>query len=144
MTIKPIKTEGDYDRALQEIESLFGTPIGSEESDRLEVLVTLVQVYEAKNYPIGLPDPIAAIEYEMEKRGLSRKDLEDVIGSSGRVSEVLNRQRPLTVAMIKRLYRAYQISPEILIADYPMNRSGRSKKSANTVHAEGKKAAVFG
>ena len=144
MNIKPIKTEDDYDLALQEIESLFGTPIGSEKSDRLEVLVTLVQAYEAKNHPIGPPDPIAAIEYEMEKRGLSRKDLEDVIGSSGRVSEVLNRQRPLTVSMIKRLHRAYQISPEILIADYPLNNSGQSKKSAKTLRTGEKKAAAFG
>ena len=139
MNIKPIKTENDYDLALQEIESLFGTPSGSEDSDRLEVLVTLVQAYEAENHPIGPPDPIAAIEYEMEKRGLSRKDLEAVIGSSGRVSEVLNRQRPLTVSMIKRLYHAYQIRPEILIADYPVNRSVQSR-SAKAVHTRQKKA----
>lgn len=149
MTIKPIKTENDYDLALQETERLFGAPVGSEDSDRLEVLVTLVQAYEARNHPIGLPDPIAAIEYEMEKRGLSRKDLEAVIGSSGRVSEVLNRQRPLTVAMIKRLYHAYQISPEILIADYPINNAGPSRKGAKPVRTGEKKtgerkAASFG
>ena len=147
MSIKPIKTEQDYALALQEIESLFGIPIGSEDSDRLEVLVTLVQAYEAKHHPIGPPDPIAAIEYEMEKRGLSRKDLEEVIGSSGRVSEVLNRQRPLTASMIKRLYRAYRISPEILLADYPVNNPGRLKKSAKkpakAPQAE-EKAASFG
>ena len=90
--------------------------------------MTLIEAYEAKHHPIGPPDPIAAIEYEMEKCGLSRQDLEAVIGPSGRVSEVLNRQRPLTVSMIRRLYSAYHISPDILIASYPIDKAARTRK----------------
>ena len=126
MEIRPIKTEDDYDASLAEIENLFDADPGSECADRLEVLVTLVQAYEAKNHPIGPPDPIDAIEYEMEKRGLTRLDLERVIGKSGRVSEILNRQRPLTMSMFRRLRPEFGISAEILLADYPlMTKKGR-------------------
>ena len=91
------------------------------------MLVTLVEAYEAKHHPMSPPDPIAAIEYEMEKRGLTQQDLEAVIGPSGRVSEVLNRQRPLTVTMIRRLHSAYHISPDVLIRSYPLDRTPRAK-----------------
>src|SRR5580692_2976981 len=100
MTIKPIKTQDDYEAALAEVERLFDIDKTADDFDRLDLLATLVEAYEAKHYPIGPPDPVAAIEYEMEKRGLSRRDLEPIIGPSGRVSEILNRQRPLTMTMI--------------------------------------------
>ena len=127
MIIKPIKNKLDYEEAVAEIERLFDIEKSADEYDRLDVLATLVEAYESKHYPIGPPDPIAAIEYEMEKRGLSRRDLEPLIGPSGRVSEVLNRQRPLTVSMIRKLHTHWGIPGDILLSEYPITReTGRS------------------
>src|SRR5512141_190102 len=103
MDMKPIKTEKEYEAALKEIEHLFDATLGTPDSDRLDVLVTLVEVYEDEHYPIPLPDPIEAILYYMESRGLTRADLEPYIGGRARVSEILNRKRPLTLSMIQRL-----------------------------------------
>ena len=130
MDIRPIKTEDDYEAVLLEIECLFDALPGSERADRLDVLTTLVQAYDAKNHPIGLPDPIAAIEYELEKRGLTRQDLENVIGKSGRVSEILNRQRRLTITMVRRLGSEFGLSADVLIADYPLVETAKAKRSA--------------
>lgn len=127
--IKPIKSEDDYRVALLEIERLSDAQEGTEEFDRLDVLVTLVETYESKHHAIGPPSPLAAIEYEMEKRGLTRRELEPILGPSGRVSEVLNRQRPLTLGMIRRLQRQFGLSADVLIAEYPLD-SSRSKKRA--------------
>lgn len=113
--IKPIRNEADYESALQEIGRYLDAAEGSSERDRLEVLSVLVDDYEAKHHPIGPPDPIAAIEFVLEQRGLSRKDLEDVIGSSGRISEVMNRQRPLTLIMIRKLVAKFDLPAEVLI-----------------------------
>jgi HTH-type transcriptional regulator / antitoxin HigA len=118
MKIKPIRTETDYEAALKEIERLFDAKPGTAEADRLEVLTTLTEVYEEKRYAIPLPDPIEAILYHMESRGLSRRDLEPFIGSRARVSEVLNRKRPLTMEMIRNLHRGLGISAEVLIQPY--------------------------
>ena len=115
MNIKPIKTEEDYEAALEEIERLFDVEPGTEEGDRLEVLVTLVQAYEDQHYDLPAPDPIEAILYYMESRGLTRRDLEPYLGSSGRVSEVLNYKRPLTIKMIRRLHDGLGIPAEVLI-----------------------------
>ena len=101
--IKPIRNEADYELALQDIDRCLDAATGSPERDRLEVLTVLVDDYEAKHHSISPPDPIAAIEFVLEQRGLSRKDLEGVIGSSGRISEVMNKQRPLSLAMIRKL-----------------------------------------
>ena len=131
MTIKPIKSAEDYQAALSEIERLFDLVKTAEEYDRLELLATLVEAYEAKHYPIGPPDPIAAIEYAMEKRGISRRDLEPIIGSSGRVSEVLNRQRPLTMTMIRNLHSALGISGDVLLAKYTL--VDRKARRTNTI-----------
>jgi len=103
MKMKPIRTEADYEAALKEIEQFFDAKAGTAEADRLEVLTTLTEVYEEKHYAIPLPDPIEAILYHMESRGLSRRDLEPFIGSRARVSEVLCRKRPLTMVMICNL-----------------------------------------
>lgn len=127
MNIRPIKTHEDYKTALTRIDALADAQIGTDDFDALDILVTLVEAYEAKHYPIGPPDPIAAIEYEMEKRGLTRQDLETVIGPSGRVSEILNRQRPLTVSMIRRLHSEYHIRTEVLIASYPLKANAPNK-----------------
>jgi HTH-type transcriptional regulator/antitoxin HigA len=118
MRIKPIKTEADYEAALEEVERLFGAKPNTPEADRLEVLTTLIEAYEERHYPIPLPDPIEAILYHMESRGLERRDLEPFIGSRARVSEVLNRRRPLTMEMIRSLNKDLGIPAEVLIQPY--------------------------
>lgn len=122
MEIKPIHDETGYRAALAEIESLWDAPDGSPEAERLEVLALLVEAYENKHYPIALPDPIAFIEYIMENRGLTRKDLEPYIGQRGRVSDILNRVRPLTLEMIRRLSAGLNMPAEVLIQDYPLRQ----------------------
>ena len=113
--IKPIRNEADYELALQEIDRCLDAASGSPERDRLEVLTVLVDDYEAKHHPISPPEPIAAIEFVLEQRGLSRKDLEGVIGSSGRISEVMNHQRSLTLAMIRKLVETFDLPADVLI-----------------------------
>ncbi len=115
MEIAPIKTERDHKRALREIESLMTAKRNTPEGDRLDVLVTLVEAWEARHYPLDLPDPVAAIRYHMEQRGLTPKDLVPYIGSRSRVYEVLNRKRPLSLRMIWRLHRGLGIPAESLI-----------------------------
>jgi len=115
MEIRPIKTESDYEAALEAIGQLWGTPEGTEEGDRLDVLLVLVESYESKHYPIDPPDPLEAIRFRMDQMKLTRKDLEPLIGSRGRVSEVLNRRRSLSLPMIRRLHSQLQIPLESLI-----------------------------
>jgi HTH-type transcriptional regulator/antitoxin HigA len=118
MDIQPIKTEEDYQATLAEIERLFDVSPGTPEGDRLVVLMTLVEAYEDEYYSIPNPDPVEALNYYMDSRGLSRKDLEPYIGSRARVSEVLNRKRPLTLGMIRKLNSELGISAEVLITPY--------------------------
>jgi len=118
MEIKPIKNEADYQFALREIELLFDAAPDTPEGDRLEVLTTLVEAYEERHYNIPKPDPIEAILYHMESRGLTRRDLEPHIGSRARVSEVLNRKRPLSMEMIRNLHKGLGIPAETLIQPY--------------------------
>ena len=118
MEIKPIKTETDYQVALEEIDRLFDAAPNTPEGDRLEVLTTLVEAYEDKHYDIPLPDPIEAIVYHMESRGLTRRDLEPYIGSRARVSEILTRKRFLTMRMIRKLHTGLGIPADILIQPY--------------------------
>jgi HTH-type transcriptional regulator / antitoxin HigA len=115
MEIKPIRTESDYEAALAAVGQLWGAEPGTPDGDRFEVLFTLVEAYEEKQYPILPPDPIEAIKYYMDSRGIDRRDLEQYIGSSGRVSEVMNRKRPLTLAMIRKLNSGLGIPAEVLI-----------------------------
>ena len=115
MNIEPIKTDGDYWRTLVEIESLMTAERDTPEGDRLDVLVTLVEAWEAQHYPVDLPDPIAAIRYHMEQNGLAPKDLAPYIGGRNRVYEVLNRKRSLSLKMIWRLHRELGIPAESLI-----------------------------
>lgn len=129
MEIKPIKSELDYEAALKEIERLFESEPGTPEGDRLEVLVTLVEAYEETHYPILAPDPIEAITYFMESRGLERNDLEPYIGSRARVSEILNRKRPLTLAMIQRLNAGLGIPAEALIQSYRLETPRKQTRS---------------
>ena len=118
MEIKPIKTEADYEAAMKEIEQLWGASYGSPEGDKLDVLVTLVEAYEEKHYPIPPPDPIEAILHYMENQGLSEQDLEPYLGSHLYVSEVLNRQRGLSLDMIRKLHMELGIPADILVQPY--------------------------
>jgi HTH-type transcriptional regulator/antitoxin HigA len=120
MDIRPIHTEAEYEAALAEIERLFDAAPHTPEGDRLEVLATLVEAYEEQHYSIPDPDPIEAITYHMESRGLCRRDLEPYLGSRARVAEVLNRKRPLSLEMIRRLHTGLGIAAEILIQPYPL------------------------
>lgn len=115
MDIKPIRTEDDYRATLKEIESLMMAESDSPEGEKLDVLVTLVESYEAKHFPLDLPDPIEAIKFEMERRGLTAKDLEPMIGRRNRVYEILNHKRPLTLKMIWKLHEGLGIPAESLI-----------------------------
>lgn len=115
MDIRPLKTEADYQAALKEIETLMHAAADTPEGDRLDVLVTLVESYEVKHYPLDLPDPVEAIKFTMEQKGLTVKDLEPMIGRSNRVYEILNHTRPLTLKMIWRLHQGLGIPAESLI-----------------------------
>ena len=123
MELKPIRTKAEYKAALREIEVLFDAPDKTPEADRLEVLAMLVEKYEAQHYPIPAPDPIDFLNYAIEVRGLTRKDLEQYIGSRGRVAEVLNRARPLTLPMIRRLSEGLKLPADVLIADYELRQA---------------------
>jgi HTH-type transcriptional regulator/antitoxin HigA len=119
-SIRPIRTKADYRATLKEVERLWEAEPGTPAGDRVDVLVTLIEAYEAKHYPIPAPDPIAAITFMMEQKGLSRRDLEPAIGSRGRVSEVLTRKRPLTLPMVRELSALLEIPAEILVQAYEM------------------------
>jgi len=123
MELKPIRTKSEYKAALRVIETLMDAALGSPKADKLEVLAMLVEQYEAKHYPIPAPDPIEFLNYAMEARGLTRKDLESYIGSRGRVAEVLNRVRPLTLAMIRSLSDGLNLPADVLILDYELREA---------------------
>ena len=118
MEIRPIRNDADYRAALEEIERVWEAEPGTSEGDHVEVLSTLVEVYEASHHPVPPPDPIAAIEFMLEQKGLTRRDLEPAIGSRGRVSEVLNRKRPLTLPMVRALSALLEIPIEVMAQPY--------------------------
>ena len=113
--LRPIRTEHDYEAALSELESLWGSKTGSAEGDRLDVLATLIEAYELRHHPMDPPDPIEAIKFRLEQQGMSRKDLEPLIGTRARVAEVMGRKRGLSIEMIRRLNKELGISADILI-----------------------------
>jgi HTH-type transcriptional regulator/antitoxin HigA len=115
MHIKPIKTNTDYRSALKEVEALMIAEPNTPEGDKLDILVTLIEAYEREHFPLDLPDPVEAIKFEMEQKGLTVKDLEPMIGKSNRVYEVLNRKRSLTLKMIQKLHQELGIPAESLI-----------------------------
>jgi len=123
MNIRPLKTETDYDAALREIERLFDAAPNTPEGDRLDVLTTLVEAYEAQHYPIPEPDPIEALKYYMESRGLTIRDLEPLLGEQHKVLDVLERKRPLSLPMIRRLHDGLGMSADILIQPYKLLKS---------------------
>lgn len=116
MEIRPIKTEQDYNSAIKRIEELWGAKKDTLKGDELDLLVTLVESYEMKHYPIAPPDPIDAIKFRMEQMGMTKKDMVKYLGSQSRVSEILNRKRKLTLKMVKSLYKGLKIPAEILLA----------------------------
>ncbi len=113
--VKPIRSEADYEAAMGEVETLWGAANGTPKGDRLDVLATLIDAYEAKHDPMDPPDPVEAIKFRMEQMGMTRKDLEGVIGTRTRIAEVLNRKRGLSIGMIRRLHERLGISAEVLI-----------------------------
>jgi HTH-type transcriptional regulator / antitoxin HigA len=127
--IKPIRSEADYDAALAEVERLWGARLGTPDGDRLDVLATLINAYEAEHHPIDLPDPIEAIKFRMEQQGLTRKDLEGILGTRTRVAEVLNRRRRLSINMIRRLHDKLGVSAEVLIHQFRTPMEGIASKT---------------
>ncbi len=113
--VRPIRTPADYEEALAEAEKLWGAKLGTPEGDRLDVLAILIDLYEAEHHPMDPPDPIEAIKFRMEQQGLTRRDLEGIIGTRTRIAEVLNRKRGLSIDMIRRLHDKLGISAEVLI-----------------------------
>ena len=120
MEIKPIKTEKDYDKALERLELIFDATPNSKEGDEEEILSLLIDNYENKHYPIESPDPIEAIKIRMEEMNLKQKDLVGVIGGKSRVSEILNKKKRLTVEMIRELERILHISASVLVNNYKL------------------------
>ena len=113
--LKPIRTQADYEDALAEVERLWGAKSGTPEGDRLDVVATLIDVYEAKHHPIDPPDPIGAIRFRIEQQSLTRKDLEPMIGPRNRVADILNGKRSLSIEMIRQLHDRLGISADVLI-----------------------------
>ena len=113
--VKPIRSEGDYEAAMEDVAKLWGAASGTPDGDRLDVLATLIDAYEANHHAMDAPDPIEAIKFRMEQQGMTRKDLEDIIGTRTRIAEVFNRKRGLSIDMIRRLHDRLGISAEVLI-----------------------------
>ena len=118
MEIKPIKTENDYNQALERLEVIFDAKKGSSEGDELEVLGILIDQYENEHFPIGMPDPIEAIKFRMEQMGYNQNDLANIVGLKSRASEILNRKRKLSLEMIRQLHEQLNIPTDVLIQTY--------------------------
>lgn len=123
LELRPIRTETDYCAALDEIERLFDAELNTPDSDKLEILTTLVEAYEQKHYPIAAPDPIEAILYYLESRGLSVNDLEPIIGSETEITNILHRRQALSLEVIRRLHQQLGIPADILIQPYPLRKN---------------------
>ena len=123
MELRPIRTKREYNLAMNEAEALWDAPARSAEADRLEVMTLLIQEYEREHYPIPDPEPIEFLLHVMDARGLTRKELEPFLGSRARVAEVLNRVRPLSLKMIRRLSTGLGIPAEVLIQPYDVTRA---------------------
>jgi HTH-type transcriptional regulator/antitoxin HigA len=137
--VRPVRTERDYEDALDEIGRLMASRPGTPDGDQLDVLSTLVEAYEAEHYPIDAPDPIALIEFAMEQRGATRADLEPIIGSRGRVSEVLRRNRSLTLAMIRKLNERWGLPADVLVQHYPLRK--RTLRTSKRIARPSRRAA---
>jgi HTH-type transcriptional regulator/antitoxin HigA len=122
VTVRPIRTEKDYEAALSEVELLMGAGPGTSDGDRLEVLSTLIEAYEVQNHAIDAPDPVALIEFVMEQRGLDRADVGKFIGTRGRVSEVLSKRRALSLPMIRKLHNGLGLPASVLVRAYRLRK----------------------
>jgi len=122
--IKPIKSEADYEAALERVGDLMDAKTNTSEGDELDILTTLIEAYETKHHPINAPNPVEAILFRMDQFGLKNKDLIPFIGQSGRVSEVLNYKRKLTLLMIRKLHAGLNIPTESLVQDYKLKQTG--------------------
>jgi len=143
MEIKPIRSEDDHEAALKEIEKLMESQPGTPEGDRMDVLVTLVEAYEAKHFPIPEPnDPVEVLKYYMESRGLSRSDLIAYLGSKERVSEVLNRKRGLSLEMIRRLHNVLGIPADLIMGKHVHSTTFTTPTRIATVSPKGAKSDV--
>ncbi len=139
ITVRPIRTERDYEAVLKEVNDLMDAAPGTPRGERLDVLVTLVEAYEARHWPIADPDPVEAIRVRMEQKNLSRRDLEPMIGSRARVSEILSGKRALTLPMIRRLSAGLDIRADVLIQEHggpsarsrPARKGGAAKKGSS-------------
>ncbi|MGJ3501739.1 Antitoxin HigA (plasmid) [Piscirickettsia salmonis] len=129
MKLKPIHTEQDYEEALAEVDKLFDAKPGTAKGDKLEILVTLIEAYEAKEYPISDPSPIDYLVYLMESRGMSRQELGDYLGGKSRVSEILNGKRDLTLSMIRRLHFDLGVSADLLISPVAISEANKGMGS---------------
>lgn len=118
MSITPIRSQGDYLKALKRLEQIFDAKFGSAEGDELEILSILIDDYERKNFPVEMPDPIEAIKFRMDQLGMKPKDLAEAVGYKSRASEILNRKRKLSLAMIRKLSSMLNIPTEVLIQEY--------------------------
>ena len=118
MEIKVIKTEDDYNKALERLEEIFDAPVNSLEGDEAELLTILIEKYEEEHYPMEAPDPIEAIRFRMEQMNMKKKDLAEVIGYKSRVSEILNRKRKLSLNMIRELHKKLKIPYDSLMSEY--------------------------
>jgi HTH-type transcriptional regulator / antitoxin HigA len=136
-SIKPVRTAADYEAAMKEVERLWGAKLGTPKGDRLDVLATLIDAYEEKYFPIDKPTPVEAIKFRMEQHGLTRKDLEPMIGGRGRVSEVLEQKRALSIEMIRSIHAQLDIPAEVLIQP-----AGPKKNWAAAKEKRGKRKVV--
>ena len=133
MLLRPIRNEEDYETALEEIEALWEAEAGTADADRLDILVLLVEAYEAEHYPIPDPDPIELILHVMDARGLTRRDLEPYLGSRARVSEILNRRRPLSLEMIRKLQAGLGLPADVLVQPYEVQNTQPQTTAATDI-----------
>jgi HTH-type transcriptional regulator/antitoxin HigA len=135
MNIKPIKNKSDYQNALKRLDVLMDAKKGTLAFDELEILSILIEQYESEHFPVETPDPIEALKFYMEQNNLTNKDLEDVIGSKGRVSNILNKKRPLSINMLRAISTKFSIPAEILIKKYPIKNRDHEKHNGHRMAA---------
>lgn len=143
MNISPIRNEKDYQKALKRLEVIFDSKSGTEEGDELEILAIMIDNYENKNFPIGMPNPISAIEFRMEQMGLKQKDLVEMVGFKSRFSEILSKKRKLMLVMIRKLSATLYIPTEVLVQDYSRNARKLGGGRKDVTHRNERRSCVL-